>query len=449
MEEGKSQKNPLVPPDGGYGWIIVLAVLLQMIFVGPIMPMFGLLFGSKFEEFETTPTEQTSVFAAYLLTWNIITMFVGPLVQLRSERFVGICGTTCVIIGLVFCAFSQSTTDMMLSYGIGVGAGMGLSNANGILILSKFFKKKVGLAYGLFATGLGVGALVLPQLVKLLLQNFSGKQSILIYASLASVGYIGALLMRDVKPLLRPMSDEDHKLLEQKNIIYKDKDGLENKKPSKTNEKENSRCENFIIVKVFCMIKWNLLWDPFFVMVAIGNSVGYNGILAYVSQLRTICSEKGLDVPQTADVISVIAFTEIFSRVFQGILGDRACIRNAFRHSKKMIYTFMGFATAVCFIGISFTYDFVSLAINCCLCSIFTSGMLINSPLIYGECFPEDLPSAIGLSNLFRAVLAILLGPTTGMLNSHFGTFNAALNFLSAVFMICMIVWVVVDLVST
>ena len=81
MEKGKSPETTLLPPDGGYGWVIVLAFFLQMVFVGPIMPMFGLIFGSKFQEFETSPTEQTSIFALYLLTWNIITLFVGPLVQ--------------------------------------------------------------------------------------------------------------------------------------------------------------------------------------------------------------------------------------------------------------------------------------------------------------------------------------------------------------------------------
>merc|ERR1719483_541460 len=163
------------------------------------------------------------------------------------------------------------------------------------------------------------------------------------------------------------------------------------KKPNLTNDRQNRRCEDSIIVRVFSMIKWKFLWDPFFLMVAIGNSVGFNCTLAYVSQLRTICNEKGLDVPQTADILSIMAFTEIFTRSFQGFLGDRACIRNSFRHSKKMMYTVMSLGASVCFIGITFAYDFVSLAISVSLCSLFTSGIMINNPLIYGECFPGDL----------------------------------------------------------
>ena len=61
MDKGKSPGASLVPPDGGYGWIIALAFFLQTVTVGPIMPMFGVIFGSKFKEFQTTPTEQSSI----------------------------------------------------------------------------------------------------------------------------------------------------------------------------------------------------------------------------------------------------------------------------------------------------------------------------------------------------------------------------------------------------
>jgi MFS family permease len=248
--------------------------------------------------------------------------------------------------------------------------------------------------------------------------------------------------MWDVKPFIEQVTEEDFKLLEQKN----NGDVNKTKKITKM-QREKNCCEDFIIVRVFCMIKWKLLWDPFFVVVGIGNSMVYCAVLSYVSQLRTICSQKGLSVPQTADIISVMAFTEIFTRLFQGFLGDRACIRNAFRHSKKMMYTFMGIGASAALIGITFAFDFVSLAICICVCSLFTSGVLINSPLIYSECFPDNLPSAIGLSNLFKAVIAIVLGPTTGMLNTHFGSFNAALYFLAGANLLCMGVWLVVEFI--
>ena len=83
-------------------------------------------------------------------------MFVGLLVQLRSERFVGFCGTSFTIIGLLICAFSTNTPSLAVGYGLVFGIGIGLVGTNGILIISKYFRKKIVLAFALFASAVGV-----------------------------------------------------------------------------------------------------------------------------------------------------------------------------------------------------------------------------------------------------------------------------------------------------
>ena len=196
------------------------------------------------------------------------------------------------------------------------------------------------------------------------------------------------------------------------------------------------------------MIDWKLLRDPFFLMVTVGNSMCWCVLLSYVPGLRTICKERGLSVSQTADILTLIATTEIFTRAFQGFISDRACLRNSFRHPKKVILTIMSLGMSVTFIGVTFTTDFLSFAIISCVCSLFSSAIMVNGPLIYSECFPDNLPSAIGLSNLFRGGLAIIIGPTVGMLNTHFGTFNAVLFFLSGSTACMMGLWIVMDLIN-
>ena len=187
-----------VLPEGGYGWVILLAAGLTQCFSGPLMAMFGLIFGSKFEQFGSSPTEQNSVFAIFLVTWCVTSLFAGPLVEIRSSRFVAFCGTILNVVGLLIIALSTCTEMMFLGFGLVMGAGMGLNNPNNILIMTKYFKKRISLAYGLYATGLTVSQLVLPQLVTYLLKHFSDQQTILIYAALTSVGFIGSLLMRPV-----------------------------------------------------------------------------------------------------------------------------------------------------------------------------------------------------------------------------------------------------------
>ena len=51
----------------------------------------------------------------------------------------------------------------------------GFSNANNIIILNKYFKKRVGLAFGILFTGFGIGGLAMPQVISLnnLIESFS------------------------------------------------------------------------------------------------------------------------------------------------------------------------------------------------------------------------------------------------------------------------------------
>jgi hypothetical protein len=47
---------------------------------------------------------------------------------------------------------------------------MGFSNANTIILLNKYFKRRVGAAFGILLTGLGLGGLAMPQVLYCILE---------------------------------------------------------------------------------------------------------------------------------------------------------------------------------------------------------------------------------------------------------------------------------------
>ena len=439
MDGGKKgDAAVLVPPDGGYGWAIVLAVLLQLMFAGPLMATFGIIFGPKFKEFDSSTAEQASIFAVYLVSWNVITMFVGPLTQLRSERFVALCSTTLLVGGLVLCAFSTSTYDLMISYGFVVGCGFGLGNANAILILNKYFKKRIGAAFGLMATGLAISSQAMPQVMRWLVEEMPGKKAILAYACLTSAGFIGALLMQDVKPLMRRL--EGKELEEHQGMLATSSHQQERPKPVEA----EGRCANSILVKVFRMMNWRLLRNPYFLMLAAGNAVVFVSTLTYIPQLRNICSDKGLDLAQTANVMTFLATTEMIGRPVWGFLGDSALLRRMTSTPKKFLYTMAGLGCSVGFVALTFTSDFLSVAIVVPCISVCGSCMMVNSALIFAEAFGKDLPSALGFSNLFRAVIGLLIGPVMGKLREATGSFTIPLFFLAACVATSMLTWIII-----
>ena len=420
----------LAPPDGGYGWVIVLAVVLQLLFCGPIMPMFGILFGPKFTEFGATTSQQTSIFALFLVSLNLTTLFVGPLVQLYSERLVAFCSTTMVSGGLILCAFSTSTLHLQLAYGLVVGCGMGLGNGNGILILNKYFKKRVGAAFGLMATGCAVVAQVIPQLVSMLVTHLTSQQTLLVYACLCSTGYVGAILMRSLK------QGKGMDLEEQKGKL------LDAASAPPKSVRNGGVCADFVVVRVFRMINWRLLLDPYFVMIALGISVLYVSILSYVAQLQNIFVERDLELGQSAHILTAVAIVEMFGRPLMGLLGDLSCMRKISRSPKKLLFITCGLGCAGGFLAQTSTSGVVSVGIVTCITSLFGTASIINSSLVLAEAFEDDLSSALGLSNLIRALLAVIIGPLIGWIKEDSGSFSIPLVFLASCISSCMFIWI-------
>ena len=200
------------------------------------------------------------------------------------------------MLGVGLSSLASCFAHMLLTYGLLCGVGMGLGNANGILILNKYFNRRVGVAFALYAIGLGVAAIAMPQLIKLLLAGFTPDHTILVYASVASTGLIGAALMKD--PV--PDSRLNQKTADTMKPLVKSSDTSGDLK-----DRKNSLDQKNIFVKMLFMIKWRLLCSPYFVTISIGNSMAFNVTQVVASSLRSITAEKGLTLSQSADLVSV------------------------------------------------------------------------------------------------------------------------------------------------
>ena len=70
---------------------------------------------------------------------------------------------------------------------------------------------------------------------------------------------------------------------------------------------------------------------------------------------------------------------------------------------------------------------------------------MVNTPLIYADCFPKSFASALGLSNIIGAVAALLLGPVMDKLKEFSGSYNMPLYFFSRLMLFFLILWIAVN----
>ena len=238
--------------------------------------------------------------------------------------------------------------------------------------------------------------------------------------------------MRDVTPLLAtPSLDTEDDMEKQDKLMDQNQEKALEKK------EKDSFCSFWFI------IKWRLLLDPEFLVLATGVTLSFNCMVSYISQISNITMEKGISMEETADILSILGVVEMLGMPLHGIIGDRLPLHNLTSTPRRLIFAFSCVGIAILFNVLTTTVGFAETALVMS-CIVFVWGSItVNLALVFAEVFRADLPSAIGLSNAMRALTAPLVGLLVGGLEEHTGNLDASLQSLSAVLVICVFGWAI------
>lgn len=209
----------LEPPNGRWGWMVVLGACLINAFNQSLLSVFGLLFGAFFavrDESETRIALVMNLCSAFL---NLTGLITAPLLKNFSSRQVAILGSCLTSSGLALSSLATSLPQIIFTYSFLVGTGLGLIGPAIFIVVSSYFTTKKPRAFGFAMAGTGFGQMILPQIVRYLLAIFGFRGTVMIMGGLALQGVIGASLFQPVKwhlrrievnserePLLRPTS---------------------------------------------------------------------------------------------------------------------------------------------------------------------------------------------------------------------------------------------------
>ncbi|CAG2120968.1 unnamed protein product, partial [Medioppia subpectinata] len=183
-------------PDGGYGWVVVLASFLCNVIVDGIAYTFGLFFEEFVRHFGTT-NGKVALCGSLL---NGCYLGVGPIVSALANkygcRFVTILGSVIAFIALLLSTIAPNIEVLMLTYGVMGGVGFGLIYLPAIVSVGYYFTTRRALATGLAVCGSGVGAFMFAPLTQYLLTKMDWKNTLMILAALALHCTVFGALMR-------------------------------------------------------------------------------------------------------------------------------------------------------------------------------------------------------------------------------------------------------------
>ncbi|KAK2585102.1 hypothetical protein KPH14_008614 [Odynerus spinipes] len=189
----------LVPPDGGWGWVIVMAYALNSLSIIPIMQGSGLVFKDLFPKLGLNATEASTIISINSAFGMILGLFNGPLLRNYGYRKIAIASSLLYSISMILTTFSNTFTLILISYGLLASVGMTLSMSAFSLALNTYFTTKRGRATGLAITIMGLGSIFMPPMITFLLNYYGPQGTVLLFGSYALHSLIAALLLHPIK----------------------------------------------------------------------------------------------------------------------------------------------------------------------------------------------------------------------------------------------------------
>uniref|UniRef100_A0A1E1WP46 Major facilitator superfamily (MFS) profile domain-containing protein n=2 Tax=Pectinophora gossypiella TaxID=13191 RepID=A0A1E1WP46_PECGO len=207
------KEGDFIPPDGGWGWMIVIAAGFSNLAALPTLQQFGLLFRDKFTRLGITSSETTTIINMNSALTSCVGLANGPVFKTFSYRQVSLTGAIVVFVALLCTTFSYNFATYLISFSILYGAGYGISSSANALALNTYWKKRRRLATGLSWTTTGLGPIIWPQIITVLFAYFGETGTILILSGFALHAIACALLLQPVEWHSKDDTHDEGKLL--------------------------------------------------------------------------------------------------------------------------------------------------------------------------------------------------------------------------------------------
>ncbi|XP_035213360.1 monocarboxylate transporter 9-like isoform X2 [Stegodyphus dumicola] len=212
-----------VPPDGGWGWVVVFASFMINFIADGVSLSFGILFIDFVEYFGASKAKTSWVGSIFLS----MPLLAGPIASYLIDRYG--CQKMCILGALLSTAsfvvsiVADSLEILFLTFTV-AGLGLALCYVTSIVVVAYYFEKKRSLATGLAACGTGIGTFLFPPFTIYLLEQYNWQGTLLILSGFFLNMMVFGALMRDLECPSKP--NEDNKAEDSESCTLEDSERM-------------------------------------------------------------------------------------------------------------------------------------------------------------------------------------------------------------------------------
>ncbi|OZJ02607.1 hypothetical protein BZG36_04280 [Bifiguratus adelaidae] len=192
------------PPDGGYGWFVVLSAFLVNFYIFGQTLSFGVFQDAYLKDVFAGQVSTLQVAFIGTLANSLMVglgVFIAPWIARFGYRPIMAAGSIISPLGLILASINTSYWQLYLTQGVMFGVGGALTFNPSIGLPAQYFDKYRGVATGMSVCGSGIGGLTLSPLTQYLITHY-GYRATLRYLGIMGFGILGISTLL-AKPRLR------------------------------------------------------------------------------------------------------------------------------------------------------------------------------------------------------------------------------------------------------
>lgn len=377
--------EPDPPPDGGYGWVIVLVAFFISVVVGGNCFSFGVFYPVYIDEFNGSQGSVAwigSIAACLVVGPGPIT---GALADRFNNKYTILGGAVLVGGAYVLASFSTDLWHLYVTQGFLAGIGFSLCFMSGISAVGQWFTKNRGLAQGFMVAGSGIGQLVVSMIANTLIQRGGWRFALRILAVLNfSVLLLSSFIVRRWLPCTTVLS---------------------------------------------LATAWEKFRDHNFCLLFAGTFVNSLGTYMPFTHLTVFALNHGMTKNQAVLILSLVGVANAVGRIVTGWLADRL--------GKVFMFQVSMFGSGVSTLCWMVCTSFPKLLTYGLVYGFFAGGVISLIPSVTSELFGiKKIGAVTGLLYSSTAVGNLLAAPIGGFLHdayhSYYPPISVAGGFLLA-----------------